>query len=295
MLCLDRLPWPWGEEILACGFVARTLVRPRRMREALAWASAQADQPRHRRRLAWRLCANHGRFVARSGLLGVRDPELVRRHVTIRGGERLERGRGLILLGFHLGPTGGYLALRASGHRVAWLGGWGATGLWADSIGRRYGSPSDDLIFSTSGDTQERARLLHRARQIVLEGGMVFVTADGLGREMLRVPVRGGHVVLRAGWLALRRATDARVLPVLSHLEERTHVVSVHPPLPSLDADPATDVERCRVTLGELLDAYVRKFPDQCYSLAFPLAVRGATAAAPLRGDDGRRAPAPIA
>jgi hypothetical protein len=55
-------------------------------------------------------------------------------------------------------------------------------------------------------------------------------------------------------------------------MEGRTHVVSIHPPLPPLDADPALDLDRCRRALGELLGEYARQFPEQCYSLAFPRA-----------------------
>ena len=283
MLGLGALPWPWGEEILAGCFVARTLVRPTRLRQALGWAAAQApsDRRRIRWRLARRLCANHGRFVSRSGLVGIRDPEVLRAHTVVHGGHHLAEGRGLILLGFHLGPLGAYLALRAAGHRVAWLGGTGGVGLWSERIRRRYMSPVDDLVFSTSGDARVRTRLLHRARQLVRAGDAVFVTADGLGKEVFTVGVPGGGIAVRAGWLALRRATGAPVLPVLSHLDGRTQVVTVHPALPPLDADPEADLERCRRALGELLGQYVRKFPDQCYSIPFPIAPEDRTPIAP--------------
>jgi hypothetical protein len=55
----------------------------------------------------------------------------------------------------------------------------------------------------------------------------------------------------------------------------------------------APDLDRYRVALAELLDTYVRQFPDQCYSLAFPLAVRPrATSALP---SDALSVPAPSA
>ena len=272
MQCLHRLPWPWGEEILAHSFVARTVVSTMRLRQALAWAEAQRSPTGSRWGLARRLCACRGRFVARSALLGIREPERLRRHIVIHGADRLATGRGLILLGFHLGPLGACLALRVAGHRVTWLGGPSAAGLWSPRIQDRYGSPSDDLFFSASTHPLGRMRRLHQAYRIVLDGGAVFVTADGLGKHAFSVPVQGGRVVVRAGWLALRRATDAPVLPVLSHMEGRTHVVSIHPALPRLEADPAIDLDLCRRALGELLGEYVRQFPEQCYSLAFPTA-----------------------
>jgi hypothetical protein len=64
--------------------------------------------------------------------------------------------------------------------------------------------------------------------------------------------------------LTLRRLTGAPERPVLSHFEARTHVVTEHPPLP-------VDPDDRRRALGELLGEYVRRYPEQCYSLAFPV------------------------
>lgn len=270
MLALRRLPWPWGERILAGCFVAWTLARPRRLRQAIAWASAQPDGPGSRWRVAHGIAACEGRFMARSALLGMREPERLHRHVAVRGADRLAAGRGLILLGFHLGPPGAYLVLRVAGHRVTFLGGHGGSGLWAPEIQERYASPREDLFFSPAGSTPGKVSPLYQARQTVRDGGIVFVNADGRGKEAFSVTVPGGRASVRAGWLALRRATNAPVLPVLSHMEGRTHVVTVHPPLPSLDPEPASDLDRCRRALEALLADYVRQFPEQCYSLAFP-------------------------
>jgi hypothetical protein len=48
-------------------------------------------------------------------------------------------------------------------------------------------------------------------------------------------------------------------------------VVTVHPPLPPAVDDPAADRDLCRDALAPLLEAHVRRFPEQCYSLAFGL------------------------
>src|SRR6266545_19324 len=72
MIALDRLPWPWGEDILAHLFAAVALLRGSRRRPALAWA---AQQPGGRGvRLALAVSAFRGRWVARATLLGVRSP-----------------------------------------------------------------------------------------------------------------------------------------------------------------------------------------------------------------------------
>ena len=74
---------------------------------------------------------------------------------------------------------------------------------------------------------------------------------------------------IRSGWLSLRRATGAPVLPVLSHLEGHVQIVTIHRPLPAPVHDAALDVEACRRALGDVLSDYVRRFPEQCPTLAF--------------------------
>ena len=104
-----------------------------------------------------------------------------------------------------------------------------------------------------------------------MNGGNVFITADG-GRvttTAFEVPVPGATVGVRGGWLFLREITGAPVLPVLSHMEGRTHVVTVHPALPPRCADPVRDLENCRERITALLSDHIRRFPEQCYGLAF--------------------------
>ena len=282
LLALDALPWPWGEEILGRAFVALATVRPARMRRARAWAAAHTEPGRGRAALARALCADHGRFVARSALVGMRDAETLRRHVAVRGAEHLgAAGAGAILLGFHLGPAQSYLALRVLGHALTWVGGRGASPAWPRAIRDRYQAGHGDLLFP--GVDRPWERRLYRARQILLEGRTVFISADGGGAEAFQVPVPGGSVSIGAGWLALRRTTKAPVLPVLSHLEGRVQVVTIHPALPPPLPDPALDVEACRRALGALLGEHARRFPEHCYSVVFGL---------PPDAPRSRRAPA---
>ncbi len=255
-----------------------------RLRRALDWARAHRNTRRGRARLAVSLCSYRGRVVARAAFTGIRDLETLRRLVSLRGAEHVVSGpRGVIFLGFHLGPANPDVALRMAGHRVTWIGPRGnwiggarSAGAWPPEIHRLYeisgeqGASEPAMVpRGRLSRPHERARVLYRARQILLGGTSVFITADGLGTSAFEVPLPGGPAHIRAGWLVLRETTGAPVLPVMSHLEGRTQVVTVHPPLPPLDADPARDVEVCREALGRLLADHVQRFPEQCYILAF--------------------------
>jgi hypothetical protein len=114
---------------------------------------------------------------------------------------------------------------------------------------------------------------------------------DGGARsEALRVPLPGGAAFINRGWLALRGHTDARVLPVLTHLEGRIQVVTIHPPLPARTGEPERDLAACLEVLGALLADYVRRFPAQCPRLVF----RPRSETAQMAGDAAARARAPV-
>ena len=235
LIALRPLPWPRAERLLEASFGIRALVALRDLRLGLAWAGAQPGVT-SRWRLAAALSAYEGRFVARHALLGIRTPEALRRLTVVCGAEHLAgAGRGVILLGFLAGPRLSWLALRAAGHRLTWLGGRPSP-LWSPHIRTRYLDGQGDLILSTGA--VESMRLLRRAQQILRDGESVFMNADGAGTGAFSVPLPGRQIVIQEGWLALRRLTGATVLPVLSHLEGPTQVVTIHPPLPSPIGDP---------------------------------------------------------
>lgn len=262
MRAADLLPWPWGENAVAAALVASAVLRRRRFRQATRWAAAAApDRPR---RVALALCANRGRAAARRALVGLRDPAVLLRHQVVHGAEHLERARGAtILLGFHLGMPNSDLAIRMAGHALTWLGRGRPAARCSTAPWRAL--LSDGEIWLASGHA-EWSVALARARRLLLEGGTIYLTGDGVaGREMFRVPLPGGALIIRSGWLALCERTGATVLPVLSHRAGRSDVVTIHPPLPG----PRSDVVACRAVLGELLADYVRRHPEQCHSLAF--------------------------
>ena len=125
-------------------------------------------------------------------------------------------------------------------------------------------------MLSLSARRDDWGGVLYQARRILLDGGAICISADGAaGRVAFHVPLRGGPLFVRSGWLALRRQTGARVLPALSHIDGRDHVVTVHPPLPAPCPDRGEDVDACRATLATLLQAHVDRHPEQCYTLVW--------------------------
>lgn len=263
---LGWLPWPWGEDIMAALGVVQAVLRPARFRQALDWAAAQPGC-RTPRRLAISLLAHHGRFIAQDAYVGIRTADQLRATLIAVGLDHLRQRapeRGLILLGFHLGPVGTPRALQILGYRVN-----------AAISGRRHRA----TLPLTSGDgetiplygasRQGEASALRRAVELLRAGEIVYITADGrVGTESFQIPLPGGPLVVRAGWLALRRLTGAVTHPVLMHVEGPRRVITIHPALPPPAPGPDDDVASCRAALTPLIEEYVRRFPEQCRSLA---------------------------
>jgi lauroyl/myristoyl acyltransferase len=294
MIALDRLPWPWGEDALARLFAMTALVRGSRRRPALAWAS---QQPGGGLRLALRVCAFRGRWVARAALLGLRSPDALIRRAVIRGQEHLAMApQGTILLGFHLGPPNVDVTLRILGHRLAWLGSSRNSWAWSSDAWRPLSDPRQNL--APPDDDWFWPGFLYRARRILLEGGALFIMADSwVGRTAFPVPLPGGPMIVRSGWLTLHRLTGARVIPVTTHLDGRTQVITIHPPLPAPRTRDADPIPAWREIITALVSDYVRRFPEQCPVLVFPpTALRRGRAPRPreIRGtvDEQRRQPA---
>jgi lauroyl/myristoyl acyltransferase len=269
MPVLRRIPAPPARWMLAGLAIADGLCRRQRFRLASTWAAAQGRRGAARWRLALAILANHGRFVADEAMLGVRELNELRLGTEIRGAEHLRAADpGAILLGFHLGPPRTPYILQAFGYPVRSAGRLEDArheGQWAGAV------EAETAIRLPAGAALERAHGLHRIRNLLRHGALVFLTADGpFGREAFRIDLPGGPLVVRIGWLALRRLTRAPTLPVLTYRDNNQRVIVVHPPLPTPDPDPARDAAACHAVLTPLLETYVRRFPAQCRYLAFP-------------------------
>lgn len=235
------------------------------------------------------MCAFRGRWVARWAIIGLRHPDDMRPRIALRGEEHLAQATGgTILIGVHLGLPSPVIALRVMGHRVAWFGGGRVSRGWSRRAWLPFQDASENVTLAAP-EPSGTVRALHRARRALLDGGTIFMMGDGgSGKEAFRVPLPGGPLFINKGWLALGRETGARVLPVLTHLEGRTQVVTIHPPLPVGAAEPERDRAACREVLSALLADFVRRFPEQCPRLVF----RPPAEAALLAGEARRRAEA---
>jgi lauroyl/myristoyl acyltransferase len=264
---LRRLPAGPAREGLAGLAIAHAVVGRRRWRQASRWAEAQGLRGWHRNRLALSLLANHGRFVADEAMLGVSRLDDLARGVELRGQTHLDRaGGGAILLGFHLGPPHTRLVLRALGYHVRFAGrleSATADPRWARAL------ETGEAVRMPDGSGDRRLPGLIRLRNLIREGALVYLTADGpFGREACRLTLPGGPLIVRAGWIGLSRQTRVPVLPVVNWLEGSRRVIVVHPPLPAEAADGVETAVQAALT--PLIAEYVRRFPAQCRYLAFP-------------------------
>jgi hypothetical protein len=266
---LRRLPLRATEGLLAALSVGDGLFRRSRFRDALQWAAFRRAGPWGRRSLALALLANHGRFVASELLLDDERARKLRARTRLIGKDHLPPGpEGALLLGFHLGPPRTWLLLRAFGYPVRFAGSLqGASGnsRWTAAV------DAGEVIPLLGGPPERRMNALHLARGLLRDGGWICMTADGpLGREAFRIELAGAPLIVRTGWLALRRVARVPTLPVLSYESGGERVLHVHPPLPQVDDDLAADTEACRRALTPILEDYVQRFPAQCRWLAIP-------------------------
>ena len=264
----EALPWPWGEELMGALWMGwGTVMHPRRIRSARGWAAAQprGRGPGAATRLALSLLRHEGRKLAVGALVGVQTLEAIRERTVVEGMDHLaavEPTVPTILLGFHVGLPQGWLALRARGRDVVFVG----RRTWprkAHVVGSRSG-----LSIPRTGGATARLSVLATARRLLLDGRTLWMSADGAGDELFQIPLPGGPLTIRAGWFALRRHTGAVTLPILTRRARRRRVVVLSPPLPPPMADVEADLATCRAALTALVQDFVRSYPEQCTKLA---------------------------
>ena len=270
---LGWLPYEAVEGVLAALSVAYAIVQPGRVKHALAWARAHRATRWSRARLVISMLAHRGRSVAAARMHLLLAPGEVRGRVDRRGHEitAIPAGSsGRQFLTFHFGPPVASLRLRADGHDFADVGEWWSY-LGRPSMRAAWAAlPRRASVLWPEGDRAARGIALDRLRKRLRAGEAICLAADGgSGREAFRIEVPGGHVAIGAGWWVLRRLTGAETIPMLTHREGSRMVVTLQPPLPPPVADPVEDARRCRQALAPLIEGHVRRYPEQCVTLAF--------------------------
>lgn len=268
---LRRCPRPLADTAFVSAALADALVRSGRYGRARAWALSRGLRGPACERLTLALLANHGRFVVDELLLPLMPDAELRDRMPIDGRQHLDalRGSGAILLLFHLGPPGAWRAVRAHGFPVY------SAVRGASALHRGEGSDPRDRASTVpfdDGDATGRVASLFRMRRLLSEGALVALAGDGpFGHEAFRIDVEGTPLIIRRGWLALRRTGKWPVLPVLVHRERRGRaVVHVHPPLPRALDDERDDQAVCRDALALIVRDFVSRYPSQCRWLAMP-------------------------
>jgi lauroyl/myristoyl acyltransferase len=264
---LRVVPRTASSVVLAALAIADGVVRGR-FAEARDWAAGLGHGRWKSRWTALRLLANHGRAIADEAMLGVCDPVEDAASMAIEGADRLRAvTSGALLLGFHLGPPRIWLGLRAAGLPVRMVARFEESrrdARWAGLI-------EAGEVIALPRDEAGRLQALYRIRSLLANNALVCIPADGIyGREAFRIDLPGRPMIVRGGWLALRRQLRVPVFPVLARAEGRRRVVTIHPPLPPVQRDAAADVAHCRDALAPLLADYVGRYPTQCRYLAFP-------------------------
>jgi hypothetical protein len=128
---------------------------------------------------------------------------------------------------------------------------------------------STPLSSGAGGGKRRWAAVLDSARKTLLGGGKICIMADGgQGQELFRVELPGRPMFIRPGWWTLHRLTGAPVLPATTRLQGRRQIVTIHPPLPMEEPDPGRRLAVWRGIIAVLVADYVRRFPEQCPTLA---------------------------
>ena len=290
-----RCPRRTAERLVGGAGVAAGVLEPWRVRSAYAWATAHGQRGIRRWRTTLRILEYRGLRLLEHWAPTIESPAALRQRVVLEGRARLDAsmGRPTILLGFHLGSSLSRWGLAVHGYDclLAGDGVWSFRGHAAPQAGWRE-VPETEAVVSPGAGPVERSIVLYRLRALLLAGRTVRLLGDGAdGRELFRVPLARGSLVVRAGWWLLRRQTEAVTLPVLAHQERSSVVVTVHQALPPLIGDPEEDLARCRAMLEPLVQDFVRRYPEQCLPWIFDTSSEPDPGPAADRPPAGPRAP----
>ncbi|MCX6033081.1 MAG: AMP-binding protein [Chloroflexi bacterium] len=169
----------------------------------------------------------------------VQQPETFAQWVTVNGVDKLDvllaDGRPIILVATHTAIRGGAMkmAIRQRSDRNIWT-----------------------LGYCSTGQVDAVARVV-RARNTLMQGGMVVVTEDGAqGTKGVEIPIYDRPWLFRSGGAELALDTDAALLPVFCTLAHSGHVaVEFLEPLTSAHSARQGQVEDLTRQYAALLEA----------------------------------------
>jgi lauroyl/myristoyl acyltransferase len=204
--------------------------------------------------------------------------------VTVDGGHHLDRaldrGKGCLLLGTHMG-FGVLLChvLRRRGYPLVRVGTPPGQGRAlrrmsvqaVARVSRETGRPQDDISFGRADPSRMLALQLKRMHAALQQNRIVVILGDGLqGTHLVAVSLLGRAVTLAGGWVTLARLSGATVVP--AHLIRRRRACRFHlrvgPPIPDHalhTIDPRQGVE----AYARWLEAIIRRYPCHAVSLAW--------------------------
>lgn len=229
---------------------------------ALAFPELSADE---RSRILRASFQSLGRLLGEFSHLSRTTPEALRRYIACEGLENLEaaqrRGQGVILFTGHLGAWElSSFALSAFGYPMSFLA-------------RRMDNPKiEPLVERTrtrfgnrSIDKRAAARPMLR---VLREGGTLGLLVDlnTLPHEGVFVDFFGIPASTTASLATLALRTKAAVLPVFApwDKEKGRFILRIEPPLEiASTGDPERDVRELTSQFTSVIEAYVRRFPDQ--------------------------------
>ena len=266
------LPRRWHRNLAngLCNVFLRVMPGVRKAVTAnLRVAAAGSLDERQLQRLVAQLFKNYGLYMLDYMALPFRSTKQVLALLgEVHGAEHLhrarERGRGLILIGPHLGnwELAGFL-LRNVNCRISALSIRDPNPVFDRYRGRFRKHAGVNMIYvggpDDAGSILEIQAALARNEAVAMLGDRRYT-----GRSQ-RVPFFGREIEMPAGPLHIAALTGASLVPVVTVREDDRYVVRI---LPQIDVPDAStpSIATAGAALAADFEALIRRYPDQWYN-----------------------------
>ena len=243
-----------------------------RMEETLlAVAGAEIRDPDKRTKLLRRAWRNFGRSIYETARAVFSSPEQIRSMVRLEGEEHLrkalEKGKGVIALSAHLGN------FTMIGPRLA-AEGYSFNALIKQPRDRRFAQLNDEYRMKVGVKTisaKPRRRAVEQMLRALRRNEIVLVISDEFKGGGVEVEFLGRTAPAPRGPITLALRTGAPILPMFVTRDDQDRLtLSISPEaelIKTKDRKAAMVVNVA--TISRLLDAMVRRYPDQWSWLGF--------------------------